>query len=69
MKGIKNNPHLEAQQCLGLGLPPAFRVLENNPYLEAYQCLDLGLLPVSRSTPILRFRVATSIQKHTSVSV
>ena len=41
--------------------------IKNNPYIEAYQYLGLGLLPVSKSTPILGFRVATSIQKHTIV--
>ena len=38
-------------------------------YLEACKYLGLGLLPIFRSTPILRFRVASSIQKHTSVQV
>ena len=59
--------YLEEKEYLGLGLLPQFRVYKSNPYLEAYKYLCLGLLPVFRSIPVFRFRVATSVQKHTSV--
>ena len=42
-------------------------IKKNNLYLEAYQYLGLGLLPVFRSIQVFRFRVATNIEKHTSV--
>ena len=73
---IQKHPNVQVQGChqyleekdiwvQGCYLNVGYK--KSNPYLEAYKYLCLGLLPVFRSIPVFRFRVATSVQKHTSV--